>query len=97
MTKSGKTRDLGCVCFYGFTLTSRLDHLLGAVVSTKGVLSGRVPARHHQRILYELVPRMWSVSHGVDDRGNVDNTERSSSQGLPAEVGALPRRDGAAA
>ena len=98
MTKSGKMKDLGCICLYDFTLTSRLDHLLGRE-EVKGLLytkeRAHVPARYHQAILYEFVPRMWSVNYGVDDRGNVDKTEWFTSQGLPA-LAALLKRDAAA-
>jgi len=98
MTKSGKMRDLGCVCLYDFTLTSRLDHLLGRE-EIKGLLytkeRAHVPARYHTAILYEWVPRIWSVNYGVDDRGQVDKTEWFTSQGLPA-LAALLRRDATA-
>ena len=98
MTKSGKMKDLGCICLYDFTLVSRLDHLLGRE-EVKGLLytkeRAHVPARYHQCILYEWVPRVWSVNYGVDDRGNVDKTEWFTSQGLPA-LAALLKRDAAA-
>ena len=98
MTKSGKMKDLGCSCLYDLTLTSRLDHLLDRE-EVKGLLyvkeRAHVPARYHQAIFYEWVPRMWSVNYGVDDRGNVDRTEWFTSQGYPA-LAALFKRDAAA-
>ena len=97
MTKSGKNKELGCVCLYDFTLTSRLDHLLGRE-EVKGLLytkeRAHVPARYHQAIFYEWVPRIWAVNYGTDDSGHVDKSEWFSSQGLPA-LAALVNRDAA--
>lgn len=95
MTKSGKIKELGCVSLYDFSLTSRLDQLLGREES-KGLLytkeRAHVPARYHQAIFYEWVPRMWSVNYGMDESGGVDKAEWFSSQGLPA-LAALVNRD----
>ena len=97
MTKSGKMKDLGCICLYDFTLTSRLDHRLGREES-KGLLytkeRAHVPARYHQAIFYEWVPRMWAVNYGTDGSGGVDKAEWFLSQGLPA-LAALINRDAA--
>ena len=53
-----------------------------------------MPARYHQAIFHEWVPRMWSVNYGVDAHGALDKTEWFTSQGLPA-LAALLKRDGA--
>jgi len=94
MTKSGKIKDLGCICLYDFVLASRLDHRLGRE-EVKGLLytkeRAHVPARYHQAIFHEWVPRMWSVNYGVDDRNAVDETEWFTSQGLPALANLLKR------
>ena len=88
-------KDLGCVCLYDFTLTNRLDHLLGRE-EVKGLLytkeRAHVPARYHTAILYEWVPRIWSVNYGTNDSNGVDKAEWFSSQGLPA-LAALVNRD----
>ncbi len=95
MTKSGKIKDLGCICLCDFVLASRLDHRLGRE-EVKGLLytkeRAHVPARYHQAIFHEWVPRMWSVNYGVDDRNAVDETEWFTSQGLPA-LATLLKRD----
>lgn len=98
MTRSGKNKDLGCICLYDFALTSRLDQVLSRE-EIKGLLytkeRAHVPARFHQAILYEWIPRMWSVNYGVDDNGSIDKAEWFTSQGLPA-LAALLNRDATA-
>ena len=83
------------MCLYDFSLVSRLDHRLGRE-EIKGLLYSKerahIPARYHQAILHEWIPRMWSVNYGVDVMGNVDKTEWFSSQFVPS-LAALFKRD----
>ena len=65
MTRSGKMKDLGCICLYDFTLTSRLDHRLGRE-ETKGLLytkeRAHVPAASDRAASMERfqgVPQNW--------------------------------------
>ena len=61
----------------------------GAALYTKE--RAHLPARYHQAIFYEWVPRMWAVNYGTDGSGGVDKAEWFLSQGLPALAALINR------
>ena len=85
MTKSGRVKDLGAVCFEDFEMNTRGGTHFLTREERKSLLYVKQRAHYHafyhQAILHEFVPRLWSVNYGMKE-GTVDKTEWFARQGM---------------
>ena len=86
MTKSGRIKDLGAICFEDFEMRTRGGTHYMTREERKSLLYVKQRAHYHafyhQAILPEFVARMWSVNYGKDKDGLTDKTEWFATNGL---------------
>ena len=86
MTKSGRTKDLGAICFEDFEMRTRGGTHCLTREEKKSLLYVKQRAHYHafyhQAILPEFVPRLWSINYGKDKKEAPSKSEWFASQGL---------------